>query len=55
MHRVDTRNASGDFVSRTQNLCLPQMLHVWQKGSTFGKHDNVSNVAVLLLRGLDCN
>ena len=36
------------FVSRTQNLCPPQMLRAWQNESTFGKHDHVSNVAATL-------
>ena len=42
--RADTRN----FVSRTQNLCQPQMLRAWQNESTFGKHDHVSNVAATM-------
>ena len=36
------------FVSRTQNLCPPQMLRAWQNESTFRKHDHVSNVAATL-------
>ena len=36
------------YVSRTQNLCRTQMLRAWQKESTFGKHDHVSNVAATM-------
>ena len=35
-------------VSRTQNLCPPQMLRAWQNESTFEKHDHVSNVAATI-------
>ena len=47
--RVDTTNVSEDFqeishVSRTQNMCATQMLRTWQNKSTFGKHDQISNV-----------
>ena len=44
---ADTRNVSEHFqkhlfVSRTQNMCLPQMLRAWQNEATFWKHSNVA-------------
>ena len=41
--RADTRNVSEDF--QKHFLCPPLMLCAWQNESTFGKHDDVSNVA----------
>ena len=31
------------------NICPPQILHVWQKYSTFGKHAHISNVVTTII------
>ena len=35
-------------MSRTQNLCPPQMLRAWQNESTFGKHYHVGTLAATM-------